>query len=119
LNKHRGSTDRIDIEDGHVPEQEAFGQSDHSDYNPHKEDVKVDLERAYQLLRPMAENLGIILVPGIEIAEGNIHCNALFVKDGNALRGMKLIETLQRARMQEAYVFWNHPAGNRRRSGFL
>lgn len=83
--------------------------TDHSDYNPHKDDVKIDLNRPYELLRPLAERAGIILIPGIELAEGDTHCNALFVKDANTLRGTKLIEGLQRARSQDAFVFWNHP----------
>jgi len=88
---------------------DAIAISDHADYNPHKEDMKNDLVRSYELARPLAESLGILLVRGIELAEGDTHCNALFVTDPNALRGLKLIEALQKARAQDAFVFWNHP----------
>ena len=88
---------------------DAIAITDHADYNPHKEDVKNDLVRSYELARPLAESLGILLVRGIELAEGDTHCNALFVTDPNALRGLKLIEALQKARAQDAFVFWNHP----------
>ncbi len=88
---------------------DAIAVTDHSDYNPHKDDVKVDLGRSFELLRSSAERLGMILIPGIEVAEGDTHCNALFIKDPNALRGAKLIEALQRAHSQDAFVFWNHP----------
>ncbi len=88
---------------------DAISITDHSDYNPHNEDVKSDPARAYELARPVAEGLGIILIPGIEVAENDIHCNALFITDSNSLRGGKLLETLQKARAQDAFVFWNHP----------
>lgn len=88
---------------------DAISITDHSDYNPHSDDVKDDPARSYALALPLAETLGIILIPGIEIAEEDTHCNALFITDWNALRGGKLIDTLQRARKQDAFVFWNHP----------
>ncbi len=88
---------------------DAISITDHSDYNPHKDDVKADLVRVQELARPAADGLGLLLIPGIEVAENDIHCNALFIKDPNALRGAKLIEALQKARAQDAFVFWNHP----------
>ncbi len=88
---------------------DAISITDHSDYNPHREDVKNDPARAYELARPVAEGLGIILIPGIEVGENDIHCNALFITDSDSLRGGKLLETLQKARTQDAFVFWNHP----------
>lgn len=88
---------------------DAISLADHSDYNPHSDDVKNDPARAYELALPVAESLGMILIPGIEIGENDIHCNALFITDSNSLRGGKLLETLQKARKQDAFVFWNHP----------
>ena len=83
--------------------------TDHVDYSPHKEVVKIDLAGSYALARPVAERLGVILIPGIEIAEKDIHCNALFVTDPNLIKGGKLIESLRQAHAQNAFVFWNHP----------
>lgn len=88
---------------------DAISFADHSDYNPHSDDVKNDPARAYELALPAAETLGIILIPGIEVGEDDLHCNALFITDSHSLRGGKLIETLQKARSQDAFVFWNHP----------
>jgi hypothetical protein len=88
---------------------DAISITDHAGYNPHKEDVRPDLARDYALARPVAERLGILLIPGVEIAEGDTHCNALFVKDPNVFMGMKLLEALRQARSQGAFVFWNHP----------
>ncbi len=88
---------------------DAIAITDHADYNPHKADLKIDNARPYDLARPEAESLGIILIPGIEIAEKDLHCNALFLRDPSVIKGGKLIESLLQARAQEAFVFWNHP----------
>ena len=83
--------------------------TDHDDYRPHEKDVSMDLERPYQIARPVAEGLGLLIVPGVEITRGNIHFNALFVKDKNAFRGKELQAALTEAKKQGAYSFWNHP----------
>jgi hypothetical protein len=88
---------------------DAIAITDHVDYSPHKEDIRIDQTRPFELARREADSLGLIIIPGIEIAEKDIHCNALFVKDPNAIKGGKLIESLLQARAQDAYVFWNHP----------
>jgi 3',5'-nucleoside bisphosphate phosphatase len=88
---------------------DAIAITDHSDYNPHKDDIKADIARVYQLAAPLAARLGIVLIPAIEVAEKDIHFNALFVKDPAALQGKSLIEALEKARAQDAFVFWNHP----------
>src|SRR5512143_3002161 len=72
---------------------DAISFADHSDYNPHSDDVKNDPARAYELALPLAETLVIIRIPGIEVGEDDLHCNALFIKDAHSLRGGKLIET--------------------------
>src|SRR2546429_7522809 len=41
--------------------------TDHVEYHPHGSDVSVDLLRPYALARPLADELGIILIPGVEI----------------------------------------------------
>ncbi len=88
---------------------DAIALTDHAGYTPHKDDVKPDNARPYEIVKRTAAQLGIILVPGIEVNDGNIHFNALFLTDINALRDVALKEALQRARQQGAFVFWNHP----------
>jgi hypothetical protein len=94
--------------------------TDHVEYQPHASDVNPDLRRPHELARPLAEQLGLILVPGAEITRpapgaasdmpvGSGHFNALFVRDPAALGVADLIEALRRARDQGAFVFWNHP----------
>ncbi len=92
---------------------DVISLTDHVDYHPHKDDVKVDGGRSYALARALAEQLGLILIPGVEITKtlphGPAHFNALFVTDPNALNVPDLHEALRRARAQDAFVFWNHP----------
>lgn len=83
--------------------------SDHDDYHPHEKDVTADLNRPYAIASPVAQGLGILLVPGVEITKGNIHFNALFVKEFNAFRGKELQAALAEAKRQGAFSFWNHP----------
>jgi hypothetical protein len=94
--------------------------TDHVEYRPHAPDVSLDLRRPYELARPLAEELGVILVQGVEITRpapgatsampvGSGHFNALFVRDPAALGTEDLLEALRRARAQGAFVFWNHP----------
>jgi hypothetical protein len=74
------------------------------------------------IAKPLADQLGLILVPAIEITkpdppktpvvlpEGSAHFNALFVNDWKTLNVPNdLMEALRRAKAQNAFVFWNHP----------
>jgi hypothetical protein len=94
--------------------------TDHVEYRPHSQDVGMDLRRPYELALPLAEQLGIVLVQGVEITRpapgtrsempvGSGHFNALFVRDPAALGVADLLEALRAARDQGAFVFWNHP----------
>ena len=95
--------------------------TEHAEYHPNAADVKEDNGRSYAVAKPLADQLGIILVPGVEITkpdppaplvlkDGSQHFNALFVTDANALRVPNdLMEALRRAKAQKAFVFWNHP----------
>jgi 3',5'-nucleoside bisphosphate phosphatase len=100
---------------------DVIALTDHAEYHPHQSDVKVDGARAYAIAKPLAEQLGVILVPGVEITkpdppaplvldEGSAHFNALFVTDPNALNvPHDLMEALRRAKTQQAFVLWDHP----------
>jgi 3',5'-nucleoside bisphosphate phosphatase len=94
--------------------------TDHMEYRPHSADVGLDLRRPYAVARELAEQLGIILIPGVEITRpapgttsplpvGSAHFNALFVEDPAALAKPELLDALRAAHAQGAFVFWNHP----------
>ncbi len=89
---------------------DVIALTDHADAAPPNKDIlKPDLNLPYRLARAQAERHGIILIPGVEISPGAIHCNALFVKDANEGPGADLHAALRRMRAQGAFIFWNHP----------
>lgn len=100
---------------------DVIALTEHAEYHPHAADVKVDIGRSYVVAKPLADQLGIILVPGVEITkpdppaalvlpEGSQHFNALFITDPSVLNVPNdLMEALRRAKTQNAFVFWNHP----------
>lgn len=92
--------------------------TDHDDYHPHKETVSVDLSKPHAIAAPLAEKLGLLLVPGIEITKGDLHVNALFIKDFNATAGKGLLPALSEARSQGAFLFWNHPGWKGRKDWY-
>lgn len=88
---------------------DAIALTDHADYRPHKDDLRPDAARPIEIARRMGNQVGIIVVPGIEISRDLTHMNALFVTDAAALVGIPLPDALRRAAEQKAFVFWNHP----------
>lgn len=100
---------RVRVQEAWREDIDVISITDHDDYRPHEKDVGLDLSRPYEIARPYAESLGILLIPGVEITKGDIHFNALFVKDHNAFRGKELLAALTEAKRQGAFSFWNHP----------
>jgi hypothetical protein len=112
----------VHVQDAWRDGLDVIALTEHAEYNPHAADVKVDIGRSYVVAKPLADQLGMILVPGVEITkpdplkaprvlpDGSAHFNALFITDPNALHVPDdLMEALRRAKAQNAFVFWNHP----------
>ncbi len=83
--------------------------------------------RAYEVARPLADQLGMILVPGVEITRpvpgrpspwpvGSAHFNALYIRDDGPLDAPELADALGLAKRQGAFITWNHPAFMGRRA---
>lgn len=112
----------VRVEEGWRDGLDVIALTDHLEYRPHSDDVRGDAGRSYVVAKALADQLGLILVPGVEITkpdpakaplvlpEGSAHFNALFVTDANALNVPDdHMEALRRAKAQRAFVFWNHP----------
>ncbi len=112
----------VHVQDAWRDGLDVIALTEHAEYHPHASDVNADIGRSFAVAKPLADQLGLILVPGIEITkpdplkaplvlpEGSAHFNALFVSDWNALNVPDdLMEALRRAKAQNAFVFWNHP----------
>jgi hypothetical protein len=92
---------------------DAIAITDHSGSKRKKDFLKPDLNLPHALAKPLADQLGVLLVPGVEVAQGLTHFNALFIKDANAVDGMELMPSLRTLRAQGAYLLWNHPGWRR------
>jgi len=111
----------VHVQDAWRDGLDVIALTEHAEYTPHAADVKVDIGRSYVIAKPLADQLGVILVPGVEITkpdppaplvlpEGSAHFNALFITDPKVLNVPNdLMEALRRAKAQNAFVFWNHP----------
>lgn len=90
--------------------------SDHIEYLPHKEDVTTNLNRSYEVAKPFADKLHMILIKASEITrdEPHGHFNALFITDANALNVDNEQDAIRIANEQGAFVFWNHPEWKRK-----
>ncbi|MFN7992447.1 MAG: PHP domain-containing protein [Bryobacteraceae bacterium] len=97
---------------------DVIALTDHAGYHPHDPDISKDLQRPYEIALTEARRSRITLIQGVEIAEGNLHCNALFVTKPNAFSGLKLLDALREANRQGAFVFWNHPGWKRKPDWF-
>jgi 3',5'-nucleoside bisphosphate phosphatase len=111
----------VHVQDAWRDGLDVIAFTEHAEYQPHAKDVNTNLLRSYEVARPLAAQLGIILITGIEITkpdpwkappvlpDGAAHFNALFVTDPEALRTPDLMEALRGAQAQGAFIFWNHP----------
>jgi hypothetical protein len=94
--------------------------TEHREYRPHAADIAGGAMRAYEVSRGLAYQLGVILIPGVEITRpvpgkaspwpvGSAHFNALYIQDEGPLDAPELADALGLAKRQGAFVTWNHP----------
>ncbi len=90
---------------------DAISITEHIEYRPHSKDVVADHNRSFEIARPLAEKLNVILVRGAEITRSMPpgHLNALFIRNANLLEREDVLDALREARDQGAFIFWNHP----------
>ncbi len=85
--------------------------TDHLEYNPYQKDVSTDLNRPYEIAKPVADQYGILLIHAAEITRSMPpgHFNAFFITDANALKQKEVHEAFEAAARQNAFLIWNHP----------
>ena len=90
---------------------DAFSITDHIEYLPHKNDIKKDHNRSYELARGSAAGLNLILIRGTEITRDMPpgHLNAILLKNANPIDTEDYKDALRIAYEQGAFIFWNHP----------
>jgi hypothetical protein len=85
--------------------------SDHIEYTPFEDDVKIKFGRAYEIAKPMADMYGLILIQAAEITRKMPpgHFNCLFLNDVPALDKPDFWDVIYEAVKQNAFIIWNHP----------
>lgn len=110
----------VHVREGWRDGLDVVSLTEHVEYRPHRAHVSGGPRAAYDVARPLADELGLLLVPGAEITRpvpgaptdipvGSAHFNVLFASDLDAIDTPDLAEALRRAKAQGAFVFWNHP----------
>ncbi len=90
---------------------DAIAITDHIEYHPHKDYIPVQFGKAYEIARPHADNMGMLLRKAVEITREMPpgHFNWLFLEDVAALDQEDFWASMNAAVDQGAYIFWNHP----------
>ena len=90
--------------------------TDHIEYLPHIEDMKIDLNRSYEIIKNLAAERNLLLIKAAEITRATPpgHFNALFTGDASELLAGKAVaeqdhEAVMMAAAQKTFIFWNHP----------
>ncbi len=90
---------------------DAISITDHLEYLPHKEYIPTDHNAAWKISQDAAREGNIILVHGTEITRSMPpgHLNALFITDASALAKDSVLDVIEEAVKQGAFIQWNHP----------
>ena len=90
---------------------DAIAITDHIEYRPHSKDVVADHNRSFEIAKPLADALDIILIRSAEITRSMPpgHINALFIENANLLEREDGLDAIREAREQGAFLLWNHP----------
>jgi hypothetical protein len=90
---------------------DALSITDHLEYTPKKQDIPANHNRPFELAKPGADAVGLILIKGTEITrdEPEAHHNALFITDADKILIEDFMASMKAAADQEAFIFWNHP----------
>jgi hypothetical protein len=95
--------------------------TDHIEYQPHKEDVPTNHNRPYEIALPRAKERDILLIRGAEITRDTPpgHFNAIFLEDVTPLDTKELLDAMEAASKQGAFIWWNHPNWKPDKKGWL
>lgn len=94
---------------------DAIAITDHIEYQPHKKDMVIDLNRSYQIAKTAGDDLRVMVVQGSEITRGMPpgHMNAIFLTNSIPLQQTNWVDAHKAAHAQGAFIFWNHPGWER------
>jgi hypothetical protein len=90
---------------------DSIAITDHIEYQPHKNDIPVNHNRAHNIAANLAREMNLLFPRASEITRGTPpgHFNALFLKDSAPLETPEFLDAVEAAYKQNAFIFWNHP----------
>ena len=90
---------------------DAIAITDHIENQPSKKYVGGDQNSSYEIAKPEAEKLNLLLVKAGEITRAMPpgHLNALFINDATKLDVESPLDAIEEANKQGAFIQWNHP----------
>jgi hypothetical protein len=95
--------------------------TDHIEYHPYKDDIPTKLNRPYEIALPRARERNILLIRGAEITRDTPpgHFNAIFLEDVTPLDTKELLDAMEAASKQGAFIWWNHPGWKPDKKGWF
>ena len=91
---------------------DVISVTDHVEYQPHKDDIKTNHHRPFELVKDTARSVNMLLIRGTELTRDTPpgHFNALFLEKIDKLETPEFLDAIKAAHDQGAFVFWNHQA---------
>lgn len=85
--------------------------TDHIEYTPHSKYMNCDHNSSYEIAKAEGDKHGVMVIKGAEITRSMPpgHLNALFITDANKLETDDVMDAIEEAHNQGAFIFWNHP----------
>ena len=98
---------------------DVISVTDHVEYQPHKDDIKTNHHRPFELVKDTARSVDMLLIRGTELTRDTPpgHFNALFLENIDKLETPEFLDAIKAAHDQGAFVFWNHQAWKGEESG--
>lgn len=102
----------IRVDEAYREGLDVIALTDHIEYRPHKNDIQAHHGRSYEVSEKAAIDNDILLIRGSEITRSMPpgHFNAIFLNDCNPLEQTEWRDAFKQAKMQNAFIFWNHPS---------
>jgi hypothetical protein len=90
---------------------DAIAITDHLEYSPKKDYIPVDHNAAWKIAGAYAREKNLILIHATEITRKMPpgHMNALFITDASAIAKDSVLDAVEAAVRQGAFIQWNHP----------
>ena len=99
------------VEEAWADGLDVIAITDHLGHSKYNKVNPITLNQSYDIAKPTADKLGIVLIRGTEITQKMPpgHFDVLFLKDINPLESDDYMASFKAAAEQGAFIFWNHP----------